>query len=460
MPNLNFSTPAMTPNGSFKILIVDDESDVQKSLQRLFARTEYQLSFADSGSEALDQLAAQPVDLMLLDLKMPQMDGLAVLNAALELYPDLPVIILTAHGTIQEAVTALKRGATDFFEKSVAPELLRNKVRLIHKEWSLRRENEALHNQLNRAFNYSELLGESSAMLRLKDMIVRIAPTDTSVLIQGESGTGKELVARAIHHHSARKAKVFIPVDCASLNETVIESELFGHVKGAFTGAEQNTLGLFRAADGGTIFLDEIGEIPLKTQAKLLRVLQEREVRPVGSTNRNVINIRVIAATNRDLLNALREGTFRQDLYYRLSAINLLLPPLRDRMEDIPLLAEHIVTRAVGEDIPGKRLSEAALLRLQRYDWQGNVRELENVLRGAIAMAAGELVHPEDLQFNQQVIQPFIRPGALGATDIAGYEEDAIRKALHRTSGSKRKTAQLLGISEATLYRRIRKYQI
>jgi len=450
----------MNSKDSFKVLIVDDETDVQKSLKRLFARTEYHLSFAVSGSEALQQLSTGPVDLMLLDLKMPQMGGLAVLNAALEIYPDLPVIILTAHGSIQDAVTALKCGATDFFEKSVAPELLRNKVRLVHNEWALRRENEALHNQLNRAFSFPELLGESSAMLRLKDMIVRIAPTDTSVLIQGESGTGKELVARAVHHHSTRKAKVFIPVDCASLNETVIESELFGHVKGAFTGAEQNTLGLFRAANEGTIFLDEIGEIPLKTQAKLLRVLQEREVRPVGSTSRNVINIRVIAATNRDLLNAIREGTFRQDLYYRLSGINLFLPPLRDRMEDIPLLAQHIISKAASEHLPLKKLSDATLLRLQRYDWQGNIRELENVLHGAITMATGELVQPDDLHFNQQVIQPFIRQKSYETTDIASYEEDAIRKALHRTAGSKRKAAQLLGISEATLYRRIKKYQI
>lgn len=451
----------MHNNDQFRILVVDDEFEMQKSFRRIFARTGYQLTYADCGIDALALLAAEPFDLMLLDLKMPNMDGLAVLKAALELHPDLPVIILTAHGTIHEAVNALKGGATDFFEKSITPELLRNKVRLIHREWSLRRENEALHNRLNRVFNYPELLGESAAMVRLKDMIVRVAPTDTSVLIQGESGTGKELVARAIHHHSTRNARAFIPVDCASLSETVIESELFGHVKGAFTGAEQNTLGLFRAADGGTIFLDEIGEIPLKTQAKLLRVLQEREVRPVGSTSRNIINIRVIAATNRDLLNSVREGTFRQDLFFRLSAINLFLPPLRDRVEDIPLLAKRIVAKCAGAGLPVKRLSEAALFRLQSYGWQGNVRELENVLQAVMAMTQGEVIHLEDLQFTQRVTPQIAgSPCALEAAVFASHEEKSIRNALHRTFGSKRKAARLLGISEATLYRRIKKFRI
>ncbi len=296
-------------------------------------------------------------------------------------------------------------------------------------------------------------------MLRLKDMIARISPTDTSVLIQGESGTGKELVARAIHHHSLRKNKVFIPVDCASLNETVIESELFGHVKGAFTGAEQNTLGLFRAADGGTIFLDEIGEIPLRTQAKLLRVLQEREVRPVGSTGRNVINIRVIAATNRDLLKAVREGGFRQDLYYRLSAINLQLPPLRDRMEDITLLARHFFASFNASSGPAKTLGEAALNRLQRYDWPGNVRELENVLRGAFTLAKALQVSPEDLQINQPPTPPPVLSRGF-AKDLYNSEEEIIREALQETSGNRRKAAKLLGISEATLYRRLNEYQI
>lgn len=451
--------PRMNPKNPFTVLVVDDESDVQKSLKRLFTRPDYHLLFADSGPPALRLLTTEAVDLMLLDLRMPHMDGLAILRAALELRPNLPVIMLTAHGSIQEAVDALKIGAIDFFEKSIAPELLRNKVHLIHKEWALRRENESLHSQLNKTFNYSGLLGESAAMLRLKDMIARIAPTDTSVLIQGESGTGKELVARAIHHHSLRKAKVFIPVDCASLSETVIESELFGHIKGAFTGAEHNTLGLFRSADGGTIFLDEIGEIPLKTQAKLLRVLQEREVRPVGSTTRHVINIRVIAATNRDLLNAIREGSFRQDLYYRLSAINLQLPPLRDRMEDIALLAKHIIDNLDRSGTTHKTLADVALHRLQRYNWPGNVRELENVLRGAVALAKGDLVLPEDLQINQPQVQPLhiARPFS---NDLSEFEEDSIRKALQQTSGNRRKTALLLGISEATLYRRLNKYQI
>jgi DNA-binding NtrC family response regulator len=449
----------MNGKNSFKVMVVDDESDIQKSLKRLLNRPDYHLVFASCGAEALRLLAVEPVDLMLLDLKMPHMDGLAVLRAVQEVFPGLPVIMLTAHGSIQEAVTALKIGAVDFFEKSVTPELLRNKVALLYKEWALRRENEALLKQLNQTFNYPDLLGESSTMLRLKDMIARISPTDTSVLIQGESGTGKELVARAIHHHSLRKNKVFIPVDCASLNETVIESELFGHVKGAFTGAEQNTLGLFRAADGGTIFLDEIGEIPLRTQAKLLRVLQEREVRPVGSTGRNVINIRVIAATNRDLLKAVREGGFRQDLYYRLSAINLQLPPLRDRMEDITLLARHFFASFNASSGPAKTLGEAALNRLQRYDWPGNVRELENVLRGAFTLAKALQVSPEDLQINQPPTPPPVLSRGF-AKDLYNSEEEIIREALQETSGNRRKAAKLLGISEATLYRRLNEYQI
>lgn len=444
----------------FTLLIVDDEPDVQSAMRRYFGRDPYRLLFADNGKGALDMLSRNSVPLMLLDLKMPGMDGLEVLRSALVTRPELKVIMLTGHGGVQEAVAAMKLGAVDFFEKSISPDVLKKKVDQLHAMWQLEQENRQLRDRLDTLFRFEGLIGESPPMLKLKDMIARIAPTETSVLIQGESGTGKELIAQAIHHHSNRKQEAFIPVDCAAINETVMESELFGHTKGAFTGADQATLGLIRSADKGTLFLDEIGELSVAMQAKLLRTLQERTVRPVGSTKIIPVDIRIVAATNRNLVEAIAEGGFRQDLYYRLSAVTLHAPPLRERGNDILLLSRHFTKRLGEEGLAPKQFSDQALAALNTYQWPGNVRELENVIRSAMAFSAGDTIGPDDLPIITP--PPAGPPGTVspGAASMADYEAEAIRNALEQTSGSRREAAKILGISEATLYRRIKQYNL
>ncbi len=446
----------MEKDESFFLLIVDDEKDMLSSLKRHFRRYPYEVLLAENGDEAMDCLSRQKVDLMLLDLKMPGKDGMTVLREAKEKYPDLDVIMLTAHGGVREAVEAIKIGALDFFEKSTSFDSLNNKISQVYKMWLLERENTSLREELGVRFSFDELIGRSSPVLKLKDLITRVSPTDTSVLIQGESGTGKELVAKAIHHHSARRSGPFIPVDCAAINESVMESELFGHAKGAFTGADLATLGLVRSADRGTLFLDEVGELPPGMQAKLLRTIQERIVRPVGSAAMIPVDIRIVAATNRNLIEEISLNRFREDLYYRLSAVTLHVPPLRERGEDVSLLARHFVERfAGGRNIP-KIISKAAMEVLSAREWPGNVRELENIIRRAIAFSKADTILPEDLSY------PFDQEAATVSDParLSDYELEAIRNALEKSFGNRRKAARMLGISEATLYRRIKRYNL
>jgi DNA-binding NtrC family response regulator len=442
----------------FTLLIVDDEENIRRAMARYFSRSPYRLLFAADGAGALDLVTQNPVTIMLLDLKMPKMDGLAVLEKALKMRPGLKVIMLTGHGGVQEAVTAIKLGAMDFIEKSSSPDVLQRKISQVFQLWQLEQENRQLRDRLNAPFRFDALIGTSAPMLKLKDMITRISPTDTSILIQGESGTGKELIARAIHHHSTRKSGVFMPVDCAALKETVMESELFGHIRGAFTGADQATLGLIRSADKGTLFLDEVGELAVVMQAKLLRTIQERVVRPVGATQTIHVDVRIVAATNRNLVEATADGSFRQDLYYRLSAVTLQAPPLRERGEDIPLLTRFFIKKLGQEGFGAKNFSEEAMAMLCAYGWPGNVRELENVIRGAMAFAEGDTIGPADLPFS--VTAATSTPKPVGGGSMSSYEETAIRNALEKLSGNRRQAAKILGISEATLYRRIKQYNI
>ena len=445
----------------FSILIVDDEKEIISSLVRLFARNDFQVLSAVDGSRGLEILAAEHVDLLILDLKMPGMDGISVLKKALEIKPGLKVIIQTGYGGVGEAVEAIKLGASDFLQKGDSPEILRLRVGKVHQLWLLEQENSDLRSGSGPQFSYSGLLGESAKVQRLKDMIVRVGPTDTTVLIQGESGTGKELVARAIHHHSLRKDQPFVAVDCAAINETVIESELFGHTKGAFTGADSATQGLIRAAEQGTLFLDEIGELSLPMQAKFLRTLQERVVRPVGSTRSYPVDIRIVAATNRNLLDEVAAGAFRQDLYYRISSVTLVSPPLREREQDILLLAQRILAEAAAGSAP--ELTSAAKTALLSYEWPGNVRELENVLRGALVFAEGGTICAEDLP--QPIAEcsteelPVSGSGQSTGT-LAAYELLAIKNALQQAGNNRRVAAQILDIAEATLYRKIKQYHL
>lgn len=442
----------------YTILVVDDEEYVHRSLQRSFAKYNYNLIAALSGAEALKYLAEHTVDLVVLDLKMPGIDGMDALKEIKTLYPDLKVIIQTGHGGVGEAVEALKNGASDFYEKGRSPEILRTRINQLYEIWMLSAQNKELVEKSSPQFSFSQMVGESDKIKKLKDMIVRVAPTDTTVLIQGESGTGKELVARAIHHHSGRAKGPFVPVDCAAISSTVIESELFGHAKGAFTGAETATLGLIRSADHGTLFLDEVGELSTAIQAKFLRTIQERVIRPVGSTKMYSVDIRIVAATNRNLLDEVSDGAFRQDLYYRLTTITLTSPPLKDRGQDIELLSEHILGTG-GDSVS---VSKEAVELIRGYKWPGNVRELENVLRGATIFAENGLITPQDLPSTLTENSNFIREEeeALPEGTLASYELRAIKEALGRANNNRRKAAEILDIAEATLYRKIKHYKL
>lgn len=443
----------MSTPQAFKILAIDDDPMFLRSLKRIMLNTPYALTTKNDPEQGLAAMAVGRYNLILLDLQMPGRDGLSVLEELMQLYPDLIVIMLTGHGGVREAVKAVKLGAADFLEKPCPPNVLCNILAHYHAVWMQRRP---LATSEQQPFDYPDFVGKSRAIEEMKTMIARVAVSEAPVLVLGESGTGKELAARAIHHHSLRKNGPFCVIDCAAINESVLESELFGYEKGAFTGADRPTQGLIRSADKGTLFFDEIGELPLKMQAKLLRTLQEREVRPVGSTRSQPVDIRVIAATNRDLEHEVAKGLFRADLYFRISAIPIIQPPLRQRIGDIPLLVDHIL-RLLSPDRP-KEMGGDALRILQAYQWPGNVRELQNVLRRALALSEQEVILPVDLPATLVVghtCELDINPEN---DSMAAYEQTAVENALHKTGNNKRQAANLLGISEATLYRKLKQF--
>ena len=353
-------------------------------------------------------------------------------------------------------------GAVDFLQKPFEAESLTARVEQLHQIWLLEQENRRLKAQVQFKFGFDQLIGNSSAMLSLKKMILQVAQADASILVQGPTGTGKELVARAIHYHSQRNHQSFVPVDCASINETVMGSEMFGHVKGAFTGAHDSTPGLVRSADKGTLFLDEVGELPLSMQAKLLRTIQEKEVRPVGASRSFPVDVRILAATNRNLQEEVEEGRFRQDLYYRLNVVVLNVPPLKDRREDVQLLARYFMDMFRTPAGPVQSISRESMAYLTSYDWPGNVRELENVMRRAVAMGQGEALTPQDLPESINAISTtgVALPVDMSPDSLDAYELAAIRNALDKCQGHRKKAAQLLGIGEATLYRKLNKYQM
>lgn len=446
----------------FSLLLVDDEPQVLSVLKEIFSKEGYHTHTALSGHDALAVLGKVRVDAALIDLKMPGMDGLSLLKEIRKSYPLIMVIILTGYGGVNDAVEAMKFGAVDFLEKPLSPDALRARVAQPHKIWELREENRNLRDKLEFQFGFDQLVGNSTPMLKLEEMITQVGPTDATILVQGETGTGKELVSRAIHYHSSRSQKSFVPVDCASISETVMESELFGHVKGAFTGAHVSTLGLIRAADKGTLFMDEVGEFSPSIQVKLLRTIQEKEVRPVGSSKSYEIDVRILAATNRDLVGEVARGNFREELLYRLNVLTINVPPLRDRKEDIPLLARYFLKRFSTDCSPVKEISREALFCLENYNWPGNVREIENVIRRAVALGTEDTILPEDLPPN------LYNPPAKGSQGVAcpsddslaAYEKTCIQNALAKSGNNRRRAAQILGIGEATLYRKIKKHRI
>ncbi len=446
----------------FSLLLVDDEPSAVSALQRIFRKDGYQLHCADSGEAALSLIARIRIDAALIDLKMPGMGGLSLLEQIKNRHPGIMTLMLTAHGGVKEAVHAMQQGALDFLEKPFSAEGLRDRVSQLYQIWILKQQNRVLREGLEGRFHYDQLVGNSTPMLELKQLIVQVSTGDASVLIQGESGTGKELVARAIHYHSPRRSAPFVPVDCASLSETVIESELFGHTKGAYTGAHNATAGLIRSANRGTLFLDEIGELPLAMQAKLLRTIQEREVRPVGDSKAHPVNIRILAASNRDLAAEVAQGNFREDLFYRLNTVVAQVTPLRERGEDIPLFAKLFVERFHSEVSPVRDISREAMSCLLNYHWPGNVRELENVILRAVALGKNDKILPGDLPQTIHILPAIssIDPSNLPVDSLEAYEKAAIVNALHKSSDNRRLTADLLGIGEATLYRKLKKYHL
>jgi len=450
------------------ILVVDDERSLREFLSICLSRAGHKVVAADDPQVALKTLAAQTVDLVLTDLKMPgPMDGLGLLDEVKKRSPEVQVVVMTAFASTETAIAALKRGAYDYLTKPFKVDEIQVVVERALERQALARDNAVLRSKVQDAYKLSSLLGRSAPMQRVFDLIRKIAPTKTNILITGESGTGKELVARALHAEGTRATKPFVAVNCGAIPETLIESELFGHVRGAFTGAATAKEGLFAAADSGTLFLDEIAELPMPMQVKLLRALQERKVKPVGGTEERSVDVRIVAATNRDLEVEVAQGGFRQDLYYRLNVIQVHLPPLRQRRDDIPLLVEHFVKRYAAE--LGKRMggvSPEALSALCSYDYPGNVRELENIVERAVTLEP------------QAVIQRASLPdfGARGAAPVASaelptegveldrlladYERDIVTRALKQTGGVRKDAARLLGVTFRSLRYRLEKLGI
>jgi DNA-binding NtrC family response regulator len=440
------------PHTDFTLLFVDDDATMLSMLEILFAGDGYRILTASDAETALSLVEKTSVDAALVDLQLPGMDGISLLKELRRRCPHAEVCIMTGRGGIRDAVAAIKGGAVDFLEKPLVPGSLKARVSRMHKVWKLRQENALLREERLFHFGYDRLVGNSLAMRALKSLVTRIAATDTSVLILGETGSGKELVARAIHALSDRASRAFVTVDCASISETLMESEIFGHEKGAFTGADAANPGLVRAAEGGSIFFDEIGELPLHLQAKMLRVLQEHEVRPVGSAKNVAVDARVIAASNRDLAREVARKEFREDLYYRLNVLVVRVPSLRERWEDIPLLAQYFMDVFKADSVIPREISPDALERMESYEWPGNVREMENVIRRALVLGRDAQIGPADLP-------PEISGAQMAASrmegTLAASEAAAIRNALARAGGRRKQAARILGIGEATLYRKI-----
>ena len=378
---------------SGRLLIVDDEEIVLQSCRRILSRRDYQIDTASNGLEALQAIAESEYDVIILDIKMPKMDGIEVLRRVKESNPDIDVIMITGLHEIETAVQAMKLGALDYLPKPFDPDEFDMVVARALEHRQLLHEHLSLKSEVSAKYRFENIIGSSPQMQNVYRLIARCAPTNSSVLLRGESGTGKELIARAIHYNSLRKDKPFVTVDCTTLSENLLESELFGHVKGSFTGAVSNKKGLFEEADGGTLFLDEIGNISMSTQAKLLRFIEEREFKAVGDTRTQSVNIRLISATNKDLEAMIADGNFRDDLYYRINIFPIELPPLRERQDDIPALAFHALKRFSEEtENPIRGFSTGALNLLMNYDWPGNVRELENVIHRAVILASGDVI--------------------------------------------------------------------
>ena len=443
-----------------RILVVDDERDICKALEFLLSREGYKVAAAGSGEEALKKIEAEDFDLVITDLKMEGIDGMEVLERALVINPNLIVVIMTAFASVESAVKAMKKGASDYIVKPFINEDVKMTVRRLLEHKKVLMENLVLRQQLSQQFGCREFVGVSPQMFRVFEVLEKVIPTRSSILILGESGTGKGVIAEIVHCNSQRKDSPFISINCSAIPETLLESELFGYRKGAFTGAASDKKGLITMADQGTLFLDEIGDMPLGLQAKLLKVLETGEVLPLGETKPKFVDVRLVAATNKDLDEQIRKGLFREDLYYRLNVIEVRIPPLRERREDIDVLARHFVDK-YGKEANRKvcSITDDAMEALHSYDWPGNVRELRNVMERAVVLSESEKISLVELPDKIKS-----RDGGKNVSTLKDrmdyYEEKIIKDTLEAHAWNKEETAGELGVDLATLYRKIKKLGI
>lgn len=454
-------TPQLEGANFLNLVVVDDERSIRESCREVAQSLGFNAYVAETAEQAYKVLDAYGVDVVLLDLKLPGAGGLEALHQIKTRRPDAVVVVITGYATVQSAVQAMKNGAYDFVTKPFNLDELKLLLERVTHHLKLKSENRMLRERVKSKQGFGSIIGRSPEMEKLYRIISKAAHSTHPVLILGESGTGKELVARSIHYSGPYRDSPFIPVDCGSLVPTLIESELFGYVRGAFTGAVHAKDGLLAIAEGGTVFLDEVGELPVDLQAKLLRAIQEKEIRPVGSTKRVPINVRILAATNRDLEQAVAQGTFRRDLFFRLNVLSLRIPPLRERRQDIPVLAQHFLERLSRNSGQERTLSDEALKVMLAYDWPGNVRELENCLERACALSSGPVLHIADFPAAIHSVQA--QPPTNGEANtkivpIAEIEKRTILTTIEQLNGDKLMAARLLGIGKTTLYRKLKEY--
>lgn len=448
---------------SQKILVVDDEEIIRESLSFVLKKEGYTVEEAENGNAAYDKILADSFDIVITDLEMPGMKGIQLIQEIQRLNIQTAVIIITAYGSLDTAISALRNGASDYILKPIEFDEILIKIKKLFEIKDLLLENRILKKEIQRTYDFENIIGKSPLIKNIYEMIDSVADTDSTVLITGKSGTGKELVARALHYKSKRKGKAFIPVNCGAISENLIESELFGHKRGAFTGAISEKEGFFKASDGGTLFLDEISELPLNMQVKFLRVLQEREFTPVGSTSPINVDIRFIASTNRDLKQEIRNAKFREDLYYRVNVIEINLPSLKEREEDIPILADHFLNKfrkEMNKNIKG--IDNEAMRGLVNYEWKGEVRELENVIERAVIFAKGDFITLKDLPSVFRPTDLVVNHFTSGSLEdsMKSFERDYIIRALENNDFDKERTADVLKVGLSTLYRKMKELDI